>query len=80
MAHKVADKVTYIAFLSSYWLGEEEVANKKLLSLIELEKHVGVIEMKIQVNEVSERCASSLVSLSRRNQFKGSRMPSGLLS
>ena len=80
MAQKVADKVTYIAFLSSYWLGEEEVANKKLLSLIELEKHVSVIEMKIQVNEVSERCASSLVSLSRRNQFKGSRMPSGLLS
>ena len=65
-----ADKVTYNAFLSSYWLGKEEVANKKLLSLIELEKHVGVMEMKIQVNEVSARCASSLVSLSRRNKVK----------
>ena len=80
MAHEVADKVTYNAFLSSYWLGKEEVANKKILSLIELENHVGVMEMEIQVNEVSERCASSLVSLSRRNQFKGSRMPSGLVS
>lgn len=67
VAHEVADKVTYNAFLSSYWLGKEEVANKKLLTLIELEKHVGVMEMKIQVNEVSERYASSLVSLSRRN-------------
>ena len=76
----MADKVTYNAFLSSYWLGKEEVANKKILSLIELENHVGVMEMEIQVNEVSERCASSLVSLSRRNQFKGSRMPSGLVS
>ena len=45
VAHEVADKVTYNAFLSSYWLGKEEVANKKLLSLIELEKHVGVTEM-----------------------------------
>ena len=80
VAHEVADKVTYNAFLSSYWLGKEEVANKKILSLIELEKHVGVMEMEIQVNEVSERCASSLVSLSRRNQFKASRMPSGLVS
>ena len=43
--HEVADKVTYNAFLSSYWLGKEEVANEKLLSLIELEKHVGVTEM-----------------------------------
>ena len=75
----MADKVTYNAFLSSYWLGKE-VANKKILSLIELENHVGVMEMEIQVNEVSERCASSLVSLSRRNQFKGSRMPGGLVS
>ncbi|CAH3019466.1 unnamed protein product [Porites evermanni] len=45
VAHEVADKVTYNAFLSSYWLGKEEVANEKLLSLIELEKHVGVTEM-----------------------------------
>ena len=45
VAHEVADKVTYNAFLSSYWLGKEEVANEKFLSLIELEKHVGVTEM-----------------------------------
>lgn len=46
VAHEVVDKVTYNAFLSSYWLGKEEVANKKLLSLIELEKHIGVAEMR----------------------------------
>ena len=46
MAHEVADKVTYNTFLSSYWLGKEKVANKKLLSLIELEKHIGVTEMQ----------------------------------
>ena len=46
VAHEVADKVTYNAFLSSYWLGKEEVANKKLLSLIDLEKHIGVTEMR----------------------------------
>ena len=46
VAHEVADKVTYNAFLSSYWLGKEEVANKKLLSMIELEKHTGVVEMR----------------------------------
>ena len=46
MAHEVADKVTYNAFLSSYWLGKEEMANKKLLSLIELENHIGVTEMQ----------------------------------
>ena len=37
VAHEVADKGTYNMFLSSYWLGKEEVANKKLLSLIELD-------------------------------------------
>jgi len=46
VAHEVADKVTSNTFLSSYWLGKEEVANKKLLSLIELEKHIGVTEMQ----------------------------------
>lgn len=46
VAHEVADKVTYTAFLHSYWLGKEEVANKKLLSLIELEKHISVMEMR----------------------------------
>lgn len=45
VAHEVTDKITYNAFLSSYWLGKEEIANKKLLSLIELEKHIGVVEM-----------------------------------
>lgn len=45
VAHEVTDKITYNAFLSCYWLGKEEIANKKLLSLIELEKHIGVVEM-----------------------------------
>jgi len=45
VANEVTDKITYNAFLSSYWLGKEEIANKKLLSLIELEKHIGVVEM-----------------------------------
>lgn len=38
--------VTYNAFLSIYWLGKEEVANRKLLPLIDLEEEVGVLEMK----------------------------------
>ena len=54
VAPKVADKLTYNAFLSSYWLGKEEVANKKLLSLIELEKHIGVTEMR-EFKNTSER-------------------------
>ena len=46
VASEVTDKITYNAFLSSYWLGKEEVASKKLLSLIELQKQIGVTEMK----------------------------------
>ena len=42
VAHEVTDKITYNAFLCSYWLGKEEVANRKLLSLIDLHKHIGV--------------------------------------
>ena len=53
MAHEVADTVIYNAFLSSYWLGKEEVANKKLLSLIELEKHIGVAKMQ-ECKNISE--------------------------
>ena len=53
VAHEVADTVIYNAFLSSYWLGKEEVANKKLLSLIELEKHIGVAEMQ-ECKNISE--------------------------
>ena len=45
VAHEVTDKITYHAFLSSYWLGKEEVANRKLLSLIGLQKHIDVTEM-----------------------------------
>ena len=45
VAHEVTDKITYHAFLSSYWLGKEEVANRKLLSLTDLQKHIGVTEM-----------------------------------
>ena len=48
MAHEVADKVTYNAFLSSYWLGKEEMANKKLLSLIELENHTEMCVTEMQ--------------------------------
>ena len=48
MAHEVADKVTYNAFLSSYWLGKEEMANKKLLSLIELENHTEICVTEMQ--------------------------------
>ena len=52
--YKVAHEVTYNVFLSLYWLGKEEVANKKLLSLIELEKHIGVTEMQ-ELKNTSER-------------------------
>jgi len=48
VAHEVADKVTYNAFLSSYWLGKEEMANKKLLSLIELENHTEICVTEMQ--------------------------------
>ena len=44
----MADKVTYNAFLSSYWLGKEEMANKKLLSLIELENHTEICVTEMQ--------------------------------
>lgn len=44
----MADKVTYNAFLSSYWLGKEEMANKKLLSLIELENHTEMCVTEMQ--------------------------------
>ena len=54
VAHEVTDKITYNAFLSSYWLGKEEVANRKLLSLIDLQKHIGVTEMN-EFKNTSER-------------------------
>ena len=54
VASEVTAKITYNAFLSSYWLGKEEVASKKLLSLIELQKQIGVTEMK-EFKNTSER-------------------------
>ena len=54
VAHGVTDKITYNAFLTSYWLGKEEVANRKLLSLIDLQKHIGVTEMN-DFKNTSER-------------------------
>lgn len=44
-AHETIDSVTFNALLTSYWLGKEEVASKKLLSLIDLEIQIGVTEM-----------------------------------
>ena len=43
MASEVTDKITYNAFLSSYWLGKEEVVSNKLLCL---QKQISVTEMK----------------------------------
>ena len=47
--HEQAKETKYVvtanAFLSCYWLGKEEVANRKLKSLINLEKDIGVKEM-----------------------------------
>ena len=54
MAHGFTDKITYNAFLTSYWLGKEEVANRKLLSLIDLQKRIGVTEMN-DFKNTSER-------------------------
>ena len=54
VASEVTDKIIYNAFLSSYWLGKEEVASKKILSLIELQKQIGVTEMK-EFKNTSER-------------------------
>lgn len=47
-------KVPSNAFLSSYWLRKEEVSNRKLLSLISLQKHIGVTEMN-KFKNTSER-------------------------
>ena len=43
VASEVTDKITYNAFLSSYWLRKEEVVSNKLLSL---QKQISVTEMK----------------------------------
>ncbi|XP_060569569.1 zinc finger MYM-type protein 6-like, partial [Ruditapes philippinarum] len=53
-AKESKDLVTFNAFLASYWLGKEEVSNKKLLSLIELQKQIGVEAMN-HFKNTSER-------------------------
>lgn len=50
-----ADKVTFNAMLSVYWLAHEEIANVKLKSLLKLEEQVGLQEMSHWKN-TSERC------------------------
>lgn len=45
-AKQARDTVTTNSFLSTYWLGKEEVANCKLKSLLELEEDLGLSEMK----------------------------------
>ena len=50
-----ADKVTFNAMLSAYWLAHEEIANVKLKSLLNLEEQLGLQEMSHWKN-TSERC------------------------
>ena len=50
-----ADKVTFNAMLSAYWLAHEEIANVKLKSLLKLEEQLGLQEMSHWKN-TSERC------------------------
>ena len=50
-----ADKVTFNAMLSAYWLAHEEIANVKLKSLLNLEQQLGLQEMSHWKN-TSERC------------------------
>lgn len=68
MAHEVTDRITYNAFLRSYRLEKEEIANKKLLSLIELEKHIGVVEMADFRNR-SERSRREMRLLVGQNEM-----------
>ena len=42
---KSKDKVLYNAFLSAYWLSEEEIAYRRFKSLLELEKLLGVSQI-----------------------------------
>ena len=49
-----ADKVTFNAMLSAYWLAYEEIANVKLKSLLKLEEQAGLNEMSHWKNR-SER-------------------------
>ena len=44
-AQETKDVVTVNAFTSCYWLGKEEVANRKLKSLLSLEQEIGAKEM-----------------------------------
>ncbi len=50
VSKEVVDRVTYNAFLSAYWLAKEEVANCKLLSLMQLEDEAGLEQMQLWKN------------------------------
>lgn len=57
-----ADKVTFNAMLSAYWLAHEEIANVKLKSMLNLEQQLGLQEMSHWKN-ISERCQREQRSL-----------------
>ena len=42
----IKDSVYYNALLTMYWLAKEEVANKKLVSLLKLLEQVGLEDMR----------------------------------
>lgn len=51
-----ADKVTFNAMLSTYWLAYEEIANVKLKSLLKLEEEQAGLEEMRHWKNTSERC------------------------
>lgn len=53
--NEVINKVTYNAMLSTNWLAKEEVANRKLLSLLDMEIDAGMSDMRHYKN-TSQRC------------------------
>lgn len=48
-------------FLSTYWLGKEEVANCKLTSLLDLKEDLGLFEMK-NVQQRSQRSPQNMTT------------------
>lgn len=53
-AKEVNNQIKYNAFLSTYWLGKEEIANKKLPSLVNIEEQIGMEQMG-QFKQKSQR-------------------------
>ena len=80
-ARETKDVVTANVFLSCYWLGKEEVANRKLKSLINLEKDIGVKEMgnfkKVQVGKGQEKAQPEKDSHSKNRGGKKPNQQSG---